>query len=151
MNKNTIENTGLFSAIRHLIETSKHNVAVSVNAEMTLLYWNIGKRINEEIGEQSRAESYGKQIVATLWRQLTNEYGASFSEKNLRRMMQFAEVFPDEKIVVSLIRQLSWTHIIALIPIENPFPVRSVVSTDRQHIPLIHLHGGTSGIDDVIV
>jgi len=35
-------------------------------------------------------------------------------------MMQFAEVFPDEKIVVSLIRQLSWTHIIALIPIENP-------------------------------
>lgn len=120
MNKNTIENTGLFSAIRHLIETSKHNVAVSVNAEMTLLYWNIGKRINEEIGEQSRAESYGKQIVATLWRQLTNEYGASFSEKNLRRMMQFAEVFPDEKIVVSLIRQLSWTHIIALIPIENP-------------------------------
>jgi predicted nuclease of restriction endonuclease-like (RecB) superfamily len=85
-----------------------------------MLYWNIGKRINEEIGRQNRADSYGKQIVATLWRQLTEEFGASFSEKNLRRMMQFAEVFPDEKIVVSLIRQLSWTHIIALIPIADP-------------------------------
>jgi len=47
------------------------------------------------------------------------EYGGSFSEKNLRRMMQFAEVFPDRGIVVSLIRQLSWTHILAVIPIED--------------------------------
>lgn len=113
-------NTSLFSELKTLIETSKSNIAVSVNAEMTKLYWNIGKRINEEIGRQNRADSYGKQIVATLWRQLTEEFGASFSEKNLRRMMQFAEVFPDEKIVVSLIRQLSWTHIIALIPIADP-------------------------------
>ena len=85
-----------------------------------MLYWNIGNRINKEVQAQSRAENYGKQVVATLWRQLADEYGASFSEKNLRRMMQFAEVFPDEKIVVSLIRQLSWTHIIALIPMEDP-------------------------------
>lgn len=35
-------------------------------------------------------------------------------------MIQFAEVFPEEKIVVSLIRQLSWTHILALIPIDDP-------------------------------
>jgi predicted nuclease of restriction endonuclease-like (RecB) superfamily len=51
---------------------------------------------------------------------LVAEYGASFSEKNLRRMMQFAAVFPDEKIVVSLIRQLSWTHILVIIPINDP-------------------------------
>jgi predicted nuclease of restriction endonuclease-like (RecB) superfamily len=38
----------------------------------------------------------------------------------MRRMIQFAEVFPDERIVVSLIRQLSWTHIIALIPLDKP-------------------------------
>ncbi len=118
--KINIENTGLFSAIKNLIETSKSNVAVLVNAEMTMLYWNIGKRINDEIGEQSRAESYGKNIVATLWRQLANEYGTSFSEKNLRRMMQFAEVFPDENIVASLIRQLSWSHIKILIPMTEP-------------------------------
>lgn len=120
MSKPNIQNTGLFSEIKTLIETSKKNVAVSVNAEMTLLYWNIGKRINEELGEQSRAENYGKQIVATLWRQLSEEYGTSFSEKNLRRMMQFASIFPDEKIVVSLIRQFSWTHFLVLIPISDP-------------------------------
>src|SRR5438128_10379233 len=34
-------------------------------------------------------------------------------------MIQFAEVFPDEQIVVSLIRQLTWTHFIALIPLKE--------------------------------
>jgi hypothetical protein len=47
-------------------------------------------------------------------------YGKGFAEKNLRRMVQFAEVFPDGDIVVSLIRQLSWTHFIALIPLKQP-------------------------------
>ena len=99
----------LFTSIKELIEKSKQQIASSVNSAMSMLYWQIGKRINEEIKLDNRAEIYGKQIVATLWRQLVNEYGTSFSEKNLRRMMQFAAAFPDEKIVVSLIRQLSQT------------------------------------------
>lgn len=110
----------LFGEIKSLIEQSKQQIAISVNAAMSMLYWKIGKRINEEVNFQNRTQSYGKQIVATLWRQLEKEYGTSFSEKNLRRMMQFAEVFPDEKIVVSLIRQLSWTHFLAVIPIQDP-------------------------------
>jgi len=48
-------------------------------------------------------------IVATASPQFTTEYGRGSSEKNLRRMIQFAEVFPDQNIVVPLIRQLSWT------------------------------------------
>ena len=119
MNKE-IQNNHLFVSIKELIDQSKQQIAISVNATMSLLYWQIGKRINEEINSQNRAENYGKQIVAKLWRQLEAEYGTSFSEKNLRRMMQFAAVFPDEKIVVSMIRQLSWTHILAIIPIEDP-------------------------------
>lgn len=111
---------GLVSEIKTLIEQSKQQVSVAVNATITMLYWNIGNRINNEIGNKDHAEKYGKQIVATLWRQLESEYGSSFSEKNLRRMMQFAAVFPDEKIVVSLIRQLSWSHLKILIPIEDP-------------------------------
>lgn len=117
MSKTELESSSLFTEIKNLIETSKSNVALTVNAEMTLLYWNIGKRINEVVGVKNRTESYGKKIVATLWRQLSEEYGTSFSEKNLRRMMQFAGVFPDEKIVVSLVRQLSWSHIKLLMPI----------------------------------
>ena len=106
-------------AVKQLIRESRQQVATAVNAEITLLYWRIGKRINDDVLNHNRAE-YGKQIVASLARQLEADYGASFSEKNLRRMMQFATVFPDEQIVVSLIRQLSWTHILALIPIEDP-------------------------------
>ena len=110
----------LFTSIKALIEQSKQQVALSVNTTMSMLYWQIGKQINEEIKLQNRAESYGKQIVATLWRQLVAEYGASFSEKNLRRMMQFAAAFPDKKIVNSLISQLSWSHIKILIPVSDP-------------------------------
>lgn len=114
-----LTNTTLFNTVKELIQATRQHVAVSVNAEMSMLYWKIGKVIRLEILRESRAE-YGKQIVVSLSRQLAVEYGTSFSEKNLRRMMQFAEVFPDEQIVVSLIRQLSWTHIIAILPIVEP-------------------------------
>ncbi len=110
----------LVGEIKTLIAESKQQVAVAVNATMSMLYWNIGKRINEEVNQYSGSDIYGKKIVATLWRQLTEEYGSSFSEKNLRRMMQFEKVFPEKEIVVSLIRQLSWTHILAILPIAEP-------------------------------
>lgn len=109
----------IISDVKELIEESKQQMAVSVNTTMSFLYWQIGKRVNKETLQDKRAE-YGKQIVSTLSRQLEMEYGSSFSEKNLRRMMQFATVFPEKEIVVSLIRQLSWTHIIALLPMDDP-------------------------------
>jgi predicted nuclease of restriction endonuclease-like (RecB) superfamily len=119
INQNLQTNKAIFTEIKTLIEQSKQDIAVTVNSAMTMLYWHIGNRINREILQNKRAE-YGKQIVATLSRQLTNEYGSSFSDKNIRRMMQFAELFPDEAIVVSVIRQLSWTHILAIIPMDDP-------------------------------
>ena len=75
-------------------------------------------RINEDILDNKRAE-YGKQIVVLLGRQLTAKYGRSYQEKNIRRMIQFANVFNDKQIVVSLMRQLSWTHFRTLIPIKD--------------------------------
>lgn len=110
----------LVSEVRELIEQSRQHLAVTVNSAMSMLYWQIGKRINDEVDGKDRSDLYGKEIVATLWRQLSEEYGTAFSEKNLRRMMQFAKAFPNKEIVVSLIRQLSWSHIKLLIPIEEP-------------------------------
>jgi len=109
----------LLAEIRQLIDAARRRVAASVNAELTLLYWQIGQRINADVLQGKRAE-YGQQVVAVLAQQLTVDYGRSFEEKNLRRMMQFAHEFPDEQIVVSLIRQLSWTHFLALIPLGDP-------------------------------
>lgn len=108
----------LISDIRSMIEETRSTVAQSANAALTLLYWRIGQRILVATLEGQRAE-YGKQIVITVAQALSLEFGKGFSEKSLRRMIQFAEVYPDEEIVVSLIRQLSWTHFIALIPLKD--------------------------------
>lgn len=119
MSKSIQKEKQLIGDIQKLIEESRKHVAVEVNSTITMLYWQIGNRINKELLKEKRAE-YGKQVVTSLSNQLVIEYGNSFSEKNLRRMIQFAEVFPEYEIVVSLIRQLSWTHLLAVIPIEDP-------------------------------
>lgn len=105
--ENKISNVPLVNEVKTLIEQSKQQLSITVNATMSMLYWRIGKRINEEIEGKDRTELYGKEIVAALWRQLSEKYGSAFSEKNLRRMMQFTKAFPDIKIVVSLETQLS--------------------------------------------
>lgn len=105
--------------MRGLILEARQKTARTVNAGLTLLYWQVGDRIQREILQERRAE-YGAEIVLALSTQLELEFGRGFGEKNLRRMVQLAEVFPDREIVVSLIRQLTWTHFIALLPLKNP-------------------------------
>ena len=104
--------------VRTLILEARQRVAQTVNAGLTLLYWQIGYRIRQDILKEKRAE-YGAEIVQSLTGQLTAEFGRGFAEKNLRRMMQFAEVFPDPQIVAALLRQLGWTHFTMLIPIQD--------------------------------
>jgi predicted nuclease of restriction endonuclease-like (RecB) superfamily len=110
----------LLIQIRALIEEARRQTAVAVNIGLTLLYWRIGRRIHLEVLGSERA-AYGEQIVVTVSRQLVVDYGRGYSEKNLRRMVQFAEVFPEEEIVVTLSRQLSWSHFSALLPLTRPF------------------------------
>ena len=108
-----------FADIRQMIEATKTQVASTVNSAMTLMYWHIGDRINREVLGGERA-AYGKQIVIQLAHSLQAEYGkGSFSEKHLRQMMRFSEVFPDEKIVYTMCRQLTWSHIRLLVPMED--------------------------------
>jgi len=108
----------LYRELSELIEHSRRQLVSVVNNTLTMLFWHIGGKINVHILRHKRAE-YGKQIVATLSRQLSSAYGNSFEEKNLRRMMQFAEQFSDIEIVVTLSRQLSWSHFLVLLPIKN--------------------------------
>jgi hypothetical protein len=112
-------NNGLIGDIKSLIEKSKQNLAVSVNSEMTLLYWQIGERINREVLQGNRA-NYGKQIVVQLSSNLILEYGQGWSEKHLRHCLRFSEVFPDFQIVSTLWRQLSWSHLKEVIYMEDP-------------------------------
>jgi len=118
MKKEVTLQESLITDLRTLINEARKKVALIVNTEITLLYWHIGKRINEEVLGNQRAE-YGKQIVSTVSTQLTKEYGRGFELRNLRRMMQFAELFPDFQIVAPRARQLSWSHFIELLSIKN--------------------------------
>ena len=123
MSLNEINNTNstslLLADIKQLIAEARQRTAASFNSEITLMYWHIGERINREFLDNQRAE-YGKQIVVTLSRQLQIEFGSKgFDAKSIRRMMQFARVFPDLKIVAPLSRQLSWSHFIEIIVIND--------------------------------
>jgi len=108
----------LFSELSQIIEQGKNEVARQVNSTRTLVYWQVGKKINEHILNNQRAE-YAGEIVSTLSTQLKKNFGKSFELRNLRRMMQFCEVFPDVEIVVPLARQLTWSHFIELLPLKN--------------------------------
>lgn len=109
----------LVDDLRKIINQTRNRVAVNVNAELTLMYWHIGERINREVLGNERAE-YGKQIVATVSQQLQTEYGdKGFEPRTIRRMMQFASMFPDIKIVTPLVTQLSWSHFLMVMPIKD--------------------------------
>ena len=109
----------LITDLRQIIEQARGHVAATANYALSIMYWQIGKRINTEVLDNKRAE-YGKQIVASVARQLREEYGSKgFDEKNIRRMMQFAQEFPNEQIVASLMRKLSWTHILQVLSLKD--------------------------------
>ena len=112
-------NTVLVAELRLLIEGARQRAAVAVNAELTLLYWRIGDRIHREILGSQRAD-YGEEIVTTLSRELTADFGRGFSVKSLRHMIRFADAFPNPEIVSTLSRQLGWSHFLELIYLKEP-------------------------------
>ncbi len=82
-----------------LIEQSKQRIAATANSTLTLLFWQVGKRINEEILNNERA-TYGKQIVATLAQQLENPFFEAMALQywgealqNLHKIDQAAEKY----------------------------------------------------------
>ena len=75
-----------------LIDRGRSQAVAAVNSAITVTYWHVGRRINEEVLHGERAE-YGKQVIPSLAKELVALYGKSFEARNLRRMMQFAEVF----------------------------------------------------------
>ena len=115
--KNNVEVT-LVVDLRRLIDEARRRVATTVNTELTMLYWRVGARIRRDVLNNERAE-YGERVVKTLAAQLTTDYGKGFARPNLFRMVRFAEVFPDEQIVSTLSRQLSWSHFLEILPVSD--------------------------------
>jgi len=109
----------LLTELRGLIEQARQHVAQTANSTLTMLHWKLGERIRREILQGRRAQ-YGEEILPTLSAKLVPDYGQGFSARNLARMVQFAEAFPDEPIVATLSQQLSWSHFVEILPLKKP-------------------------------
>jgi predicted nuclease of restriction endonuclease-like (RecB) superfamily len=109
----------LHAELRALIASSRQRLAGAVNAELTRLYWTVGQRLSTEVLGGERA-SYGSQLLDQLGQQLSQEFGRGFEARNLRRMVKFAQAFPDAEIVSTLSTKLSWSHLVAIVPLKTP-------------------------------
>lgn len=107
------------SDLAHLIESTRNKIVHTANSSLVMLYWHLGKRINEEILKDKRA-GYGDKIIATVSQHLAEGYGKGFNKSALTRMINFFKSYPDLEIVATLSQQLSWSHIVELIPIIPP-------------------------------
>jgi predicted nuclease of restriction endonuclease-like (RecB) superfamily len=113
-----IDESVLFERVAVIIENHKDRAAAHANRELTMMFWEIGQYINSILLENQRAE-YGKKILPSLAAKLTEKYGKNFSNRNLYRMMLFAERFRDTEILPPLAARLSWSHIIELLPLKS--------------------------------
>ena len=102
--------SSLIEQVRQMIDGSRHKVMVAVNTEIVLLYWNVGKYLNDCLLGNVRA-AYGKQVVAELSQQLVMEYGKGWSEKHLWHCLRSAETFSQDQILSAVRRQLNWTQL----------------------------------------
>jgi len=113
-----IDESAIFERVANIIETRKTRAGAYANREVTLMYWEIGHYVNSVVLDNGRAE-YGKKILPMLSAKLMANYGKSFSERNLYRMMLFASRFSNEEILPTLSAKLSWSHIIELLPLKT--------------------------------
>lgn len=111
-------NQNLFTDVSKLIEEAKQRVATSVNTELSMLYWSIGRRIQSEVLNNERAE-YGAKTIKKLSDQLSQAYGRGWGDKHLRHCLRVAETFDDKEKFYTLCRQLSWSHIRAFMYINE--------------------------------
>ena len=128
--------TPLFADVRQLIDAARQRVASAVNAELTQLYWRIGRRISTELLQGQRAQ-YGEKVVAEPALQLTADFGRGWSEQQLRHCLRLAEIFPDDQILSTVQRELSWSHLKSLIYVDD-----SLVTSHDRFGPATHaIHG----------
>ncbi len=108
----------LFQGIVQLIAQTSHKVAVSLNAEISRLYWSIGNYITTQVRYETYSQ-YGGQILATLSKRLTEKFGKGYTYSALTRMVKVAREYPDVSMFATLSQTLSWSHFVELASIEE--------------------------------
>jgi len=95
-----IKGENLCDRVVSIIDNAKSNVVKSVNSNMTIAYWLIGREIVIEIQNGSDRAEYGKNILADLSRSLKKIYGKGFSVTNLRYFRLFYQTYSERSPVI---------------------------------------------------
>lgn len=108
----------LYTDISGMIYNTKNDIKSQMNNSIISLYWNIGKKLSDEILQGQKAE-YGKNLIGELSLRLTAEYGKGFEKSSVFKMVKFYEEFSDFEKVMTLSQQLTWSHFVELLPIQD--------------------------------
>ncbi len=108
--------TALYNEIREILLESRNKVYRVVNTTMVYTYFDIGRVIVEDEQKGEKRAEYGKEVLQSLSKRLTREFGRGFSRQNLQNMKQFYLVFQNCQTLSS---KLSWSHYMLLMRIEN--------------------------------
>lgn len=108
----------LYTKIVDLISSRKKTVSHALNMAMVSLYWEIGETICQDVLNSKKAD-YGKNIVDEVANKLTQDYGKGFNRTSVFRMVKFYQEFPSREKVATLSQQLTWSHFVELLPIED--------------------------------
>ena len=108
----------LYTDISGMIYNTKNDIKNQMNNSIIALYWNIGKKLSNEILQGQKAE-YGKNLIGELSSRLTTEYGKGFEKSSVFKMVKFYEEFSDFEKVMILSQQLTWSHFVELLPIQD--------------------------------
>jgi predicted nuclease of restriction endonuclease-like (RecB) superfamily len=109
-----------YEEVSQILRDAKQKVYVSINFEMVMAYWRIGKRIVEEEQAGEKRAEYGAFLVKQLSTRLTKAHGKGFSIANVWNFRQFFLTFPENQILYALRRELTWTHYRSIMRVENP-------------------------------
>ena len=109
---NYVENIKLLIE-NNIVEVKKRNIQIE-NSKL-LTYWNVGKEIVK--AEKEDKIKYGNSFIKELSLELTKLYGKGYDYKNLQKMRQFYNLFPNVGSVTRLF--ITWTHVCSILPIKD--------------------------------
>ena len=94
--------------IKQDIQNSRVKAALSINKELILLYWRIGK----EVLQRKKEQGWGSEVVKALSQDLKHEYPdiKGFGERSLVYMQTFAAAYPDYEFTQATPAQITWYH-----------------------------------------
>ena len=134
--KNELEKSEMtfVNDIKKIIQDGRKAAYSAVSSVMIQTYWNIGKRIVEqEQNGKTRAE-YGTHLIDMLAKELKLDFGDGFSARYLRQFRKFYTIFPDSEIWKSRFPNLTWTHYLMVLRVEDTTACRWYIETASKEM-----------------